>query len=523
MNPPVDMTGAQPTGGIHPADLPRLLMAALAAAANAVTVVDSKGRIVWVNPAFSRLTGYAFDEIVGQDTRFLKSGRHDAAFYQGMWRTIGAGQIWHGEVINRRKDGSLYTEEMTITPVRDDAGAITHYIAVKQDVTARKEYEAQLRETQKLESLGLLAGGIAHDFNNLLGPVLGNAEILLEDAGLDERRKECVRDIQRAAQRAAELSRQMLAYAGRAPFQVTTFDLNALTVELLGLLRVSLKPGVELRPDFEPQLPAIRGDPTQVRQVVLNLLLNAGEAVGAAPGRVRVRTRALDAAPGLLADAVINGVRDAARLVMLEVEDTGCGMDDATRARIFDPFFTTKFIGRGLGLAAVRGIVLAHAGALKVYSRLGAGSRFQVYFPASAEPAPVVAPPADVWRGGGRVLVIDDDGDVLATTCHMLSFLGFEPVGAAGGMDGVARFEESPADWQAVLLDLAMPERDGVQVLGELRRWAARVPVIVCSGYAEHDVLQSFGNDPAPAGFLPKPFTLRELQQALRAALAGAG
>jgi hypothetical protein len=259
-------------------------------------------------------------------------------------------------------------------------------------VTARKEYERNCEKRRSSRALGLLAGGIAHDFNNLLVPVSATPRSCWKTpAWTNGARSVCGYSARGPAGRGIE--RQMLAYAGRAPFQVTTFDLIALTVELLGLLRVSLKPGVELRRISSRKLPAIRGEPTQVRQVVLNCCSTPARPWAPRPAACGY-VRALDAAPGLLADAVINGVRDDCASVMLEVEDTGCGMDDATRRGFSTTFFTTKFIGRGRARGGARHRAGACRGALKVYSRLGAGSRFQVYFPASAEPAPVVAPPA---------------------------------------------------------------------------------------------------------------------------------
>ncbi|HLA77940.1 MAG TPA: PAS domain S-box protein [Vicinamibacteria bacterium] len=368
--------------------------AALNAAANAVGITDRDGRIVWVNPAFSRLTGYSAEEAVGQSFRLLRSGVHDQPFYESLWGTILAGQVWQGEVINRRKDGTLYHEQAAITPVRDSAGAITHFIAVKEDISARKQAEEalrqseeRLRQAQKREAIARLAGGVAHHFNNLLAAVLGRISLAREGLAPDSRARQHLDKALEAGDRAADLARQMLAYSGRGHFQLRPVDLSRVVQESLALLAAAVPSQTQLETALAPDLPAVRADLGQMQQLLMNLTINGAEAIGPKVGTVRLATGRLQL--GAESDRYTQHTQEAlspGAYVCLEVADDGEGMDQATMERIFDPFFSTKFVGRGLGLAAVLGIVRGHRGGIEVVSVPGQGATVRVVLPATEGP-----------------------------------------------------------------------------------------------------------------------------------------
>jgi len=394
------------------------------------------------------------------------------------------------------------------------------------DITPQKTAEAgrlllerKLLDTQKLESLGLLAGGIAHDFNNLLTVILGHANLarLGLPPGADDAATSLL-TIETASTRAAELCSQMLAYAGKGRFVVLPADLNLLVGELGVLLKVSVGRHSALTVDLGPALPPVLADATQLRQIVMNLVINAAEAIGNGGGEIRIHTglRPLDAAT--LATAAVGADRPPGDYVCLEVHDTGPGMGPAVLAKIFDPFFTTKFTGRGLGLAAVLGIVRSHDGVLLVESTVGRGTIFRLFLPPTA-PAPLPAPvggSGESWRRAARVLVVDDDDSVRDIAAAMLRSFGFAPEATADGHAGLAAFREAPAAFGLVVLDLLMPALSGEETLVELRRIRPGVPVLIISGYNEGGILARHAGG-GPLAYLGKPFTRAQFQAAVRA------
>ncbi|HEY3351641.1 MAG TPA: PAS domain S-box protein [Polyangia bacterium] len=384
----------------------------------------------------------------------------------------------------------------------------------------RHRLEAKMLQAQKLESLGLLAGGIAHDFNNLLVGILGNAELAVADLARYPQAVRRLERIKRGAQRASELANQMLAYSGKGEAVVERFDLSATVEELSGLVQSAVTQKGVLRFELARALPAVEADVTQVRQVVMNLILNAAEALADAPGAITVRTGIAEVAPEALAEAWAAEDLAPGRFVFVEVADTGCGMDEATRARIFDPFFTTKFTGRGLGLAAVLGIVRQHRGAITVDSAPGRGTVFRVLLPAAGAAVATATAPADAdaWRGRGTILVVDDEPDVREVSGEMLRALGFHVRTAANGRDAITALQRHRREVVAVLLDLTMPIMSGVDAFPRLRELAPDLPIIIASGYGEGDVARRF--DPAgEAVVVQKPFGLETLRAKLREAL----
>ncbi len=392
-----------------------------------------------------------------------------------------------------------------------------------QRIEEKARLERKLQETQKLESLGILAGGIAHDFNNLLTGILGNASLARMDLPADSPVHANLAAIETVTQRAADLCKQMLAYSGKGRFVVDRLDLSALLRDTAELIQVSISKNVVLKFFLSETLPAISADATQLRQIIMNLVINASDAIGDQRGQITLRTGIQNADRAYLADTYLSPDLPPGDYVFLEVSDDGCGMDAATQARIFDPFYTTKFTGRGLGLAAVLGIVRGHRGALRVYSEPGKGSTFKLLLPAVAGPSDTVALPgafAAPWRACGTVLVIDDEAAIRNVGARMLQAWGFETETACNGREGLEKFRLNPARFAAVLLDLTMPEMDGTVTFTELRRIRPEVRVLLMSGFNEQDAISGFAGK-GLSGFLQKPFTPEALQAKLRAILEG--
>lgn len=382
---------------------------------------------------------------------------------------------------------------------------------------ARLAVERKMLEAQKLESLGMLAGGVAHDFNNLLVGITGHVSLALSEVAPAAPVREHLSEIDLTARRAADLARQMLAYSGKGRFVVESVHLSRLIEEMSHLLVVSLPKKVVLRYELPEELPLVHADATQMRQIAMNLVLNAADAIGERSGVISLVTGLLRAGSDYLAESSLGTQRPAGDYVFLEVSDTGCGMDPETQANIFDPFYTTKTHGRGLGLAAVQGIVEGHEGALKVYSELGKGSSFKLLLPVDTSGAQLNAPSTDTLSAlpeGLRILVVDDEETVRTAAVRMLESLGLEVEHCEEGRSAIQCFERDPGRYDLVLLDMTMPGLSGVEVFRELKRLNADARVILTSGYNEQDATSRFAGK-GLAGFVQKPFGLDELRAIL--------
>jgi PAS domain S-box-containing protein len=360
----------------------QLQTAAVTAAANAIVITSLDGTVQWVNPAFTAMTGYAPREVVGQNSRFLKSGRHDKTFYRELWQTILAGEVWRGEVVNRRKDGRLYTELMTITPVETSGRGITHFVAIKIDITREKELQAQLRQAQKMEAVGQLAGGIAHDFNNMLTAILGYCELMLESTAEDDPRHEDVVEIRNIGERAATLTRQLLAFSRRQILAPRVVDVNLVVRDLANLLRRVVRADVEFVMDLSADAVLTEIDVSQLEQAVVNLALNASDAMPHG-GTLRVSTGVDETDAAFVQRHP--GAREG-RFAFLRVSDTGTGMTPEVQARMFEPFFTTKPQGKGtgLGLSTVYGFIKQSNAYIWAKSAPGQGTTFTLHLPLRA-------------------------------------------------------------------------------------------------------------------------------------------
>ncbi len=490
-------------------------------------IVHRGGLILYANPAavkllsapsLERLLGSRMRGFVHGDLASTGRGLTDHEDTEGPVETV-----WVG-LDGRKLELELQSTRIVYQATEAFLTAAHDVSDLKRAAAERLVFERKLQETQKLESLGVLAGGIAHDFNNLLTGVLGNASLAQSEVGRDSPLQEYIQAIKDGANRAAELCREMLAYSGKAKFDIRAISVNELVNETVQLLKVSVTKSAVLEFELDAMDPIVEADATQMRQVVMNLVINASDALEDRMGFIKVRTGTLTVTPSYIAASGISIVQTAPQgeYAFFEVEDNGCGMSAETQARIFDPFFTTKLTGRGLGLAALLGIVRGHSGLMRLKSEVGRGTTFTILLPRSSrrvESAGSAETDLQAWRGAGRALVIDDEEGVRATAASMLKKLGFDALSAKDGFDGLELFSRSPSSFAFVLLDIAMPMIDGPETLERLRRIRRDVPVVVMTGMGEQEASSKFTGR-FPAAFLSKPFELSELRRVLQAAEA---
>ena len=497
------------------------LAAIVESAEDAIISKTLDGTVLTWNAGAERVYGYNAAEMIGKPmTLLLPEGLPNEE--NEILQLLRAGKrVEHFETVRKTKRGDLIDVSLTISPIRSADGTITGASHVARNVTERKQLEEQLRHTQKLESLGVLAGGVAHDFNNLLTGILGNASLALESLSSHSPVCGLLRDVVNASERASHLTRQLLAYAGKGRFIIEPLNVSVLVWEISNLIQASVPKNVQLRLELGEDLPLIQADASQIQQVVMNLVINGAEAIGAQQnGTVLVTTAVQEVDEHYLATAL--GETDEltpGTYVCLEVHDTGCGMDEATMNRIFDPFFTTKFTGRGLGLAAVQGIVRGHKGAMKVYSTPGQGTTFKILYPASGEAAArgktLIAQTA---TQGELILVIDDEDIIRRTAKSMLERYGYTVVLAENGKEGVELFQVLSEKVAAVLLDMTMPVMNGEEAFSQLKRIQPEVKVILSSGYNEAEAVRRFTGK-GLAGFIQKPYTATALSDKMRSVL----
>jgi PAS domain S-box-containing protein len=483
----------------------------------------------YLSPSVERITGYTPEEHYANPELILRALHpDDAEVFEAFDRSPSDETLvlrWF------RRDGTLVWTETRNVRVFDAVGRLVAIEGIARDVTERRRREEEQRaleqkllETQKLESLGVLAGGVAHDFNNLLTGILGRVSLFRTeelDIGVSSAGSEHLQQIEQAAIQAAELCRQMLAYSGKGRFAVRPLDLSELVRDTAHLLQVSISKNATLELALAQGLPAVAGDAAQLRQVVLNVVLNASEALADDSGRIVISTGLRELGDDELGELLLGNGLPSGPFVCLDVWDSGSGMSPPVRERIFEPFFTTKFTGRGLGLPAVLGIVRGHRGAIEVQSEPGQGTRFRLYFPAAdAAPQSLASPVrvSKIWQATGTILIVDDEEIVRNVTSRLLRSFGFKTLLAADGIDGVSQFKQHSGEITAVLLDLTMPGLDGEAVFRQLRALRTDVPVLLMSGYNEQEAVSRFESKEL-AGFLQKPFTVEQLASKLRAIL----
>jgi two-component system, cell cycle sensor histidine kinase and response regulator CckA len=496
----------------------RRLAAAIEQSGEIIVITDTTPEILYVNPAFEAVTGYSRKEAIGKNPAILKSGQQDTAFYAAMWADLTAGRQWQGRFVNRRKDGTLYTEEATISPVFDAAGKLLNYAAVKRDITRELELEQQYRQSQKMEAIGQLTGGVAHDFNNLLQVINGGAELAMDDLEESHPARESLADVIRAGDRAASLVGQLLAFSRRQIMHPLVLDLNMIIDDLIKMLRRVI--GEDIRLEWIPgrHPGSIRADRGMIEQVLMNLCVNARDAMPEG-GTLSIETQ------NVLIDSTYCATHTWAspgRYIVLTVSDTGCGMDRETVERIFEPFFTTKGEGRGtgLGLATVYGIVKQHEGMISAYSEPGKGTIFKIYLPVCERKAETVgaAIEGNIRGGTETILIAEDDPAVAKLGRRILERAGYTVLSAANGREALTLFRQHLREIDFALLDVVMPEMGGYECCRAMRDLQPGTKVLFASGYSENAAHTSFIVREG-IQLIQKPYAPDTLLRAVRAVL----
>ena len=496
------------------------LSAVIEQTSESVVITDGEGNIQYVNPAFEKITGYGRSEAIGRNPRLLKSGKQSPAFYRELWQTISSRQVWHGRLVNKKKDGSLFTEEATITPIRDNLGRVVNYVAVKRDVTRELQLEEQYRQAQKMEAIGLLAGGIAHDFNNLLTAINGFAELLQFQLPVDSPQQELVEKIFKGGQRAADLVRQLLAFSRNQIIEPKTLNLNTTLKAFEKMLGRFIGEHIQLETVLASELWFVIADPSQIEQIFLNLVVNARDAMPDG-GQLTIET-----ANVVLVDADETAIHlevDPGEYVMVAISDTGIGMSEEVQARIFEPFFTTKEMGKGtgLGLATVYGIVKQNNGSIWVYSEEGQGTTFKIYLPRAVEAAD--SPPEQSWtqalpRGSETILLVEDEPMICELVAEMLRKQGYQVLEAGDGFEALRLAQELDGTLNLLVTDVIMPGMNGKDLADKLKESRPNLKVLFISGYSD-DMIARHGVLEPGVALIEKPFDSNSLAHKVRQVL----
>ncbi|NOX19672.1 MAG: PAS domain S-box protein, partial [Nitrospirae bacterium] len=485
---------------------------------DAIVITNRDGVILYVNRAFEEITGYTRKEAIGRKPNILKSGFHEPEFYRDLWKTILSKKPWKGEFINKRKDGTLFTTSTVIFPLFDDSGEISQFVSIQRDITEEKKLYEQLLRAQKMEAIGTLAGGIAHDFNNILTAILGYAEIL-KDAVKDKGEKviKAVDIIERSAQKGADLANKILNITRKEKLELKVADLNTIVREAIELIKRSIPKDIEIKVTLTKNLPPIKADPSQLHQVIMNLAINARDAMPNG-GILHIKTEKVGRENG-----AANGLKSDNGFVKLSVSDTGIGIDKDMQSKIFDPFFTTKEKGRGtgLGLYIVHSIITNHGGYINLYSEPNKGTRFSVYLPVAkgrAQTEEELRP--EQLEGNAHILVVDDEKEITDLVKDLLEPLGYRVTIANDGVEALEIFREKKDEIDLVILDMIMPKLNGAEVFQRLKNIEKNVKIIIASGYTDdglsgiRELMKS-----GAKGFVQKPFTRKTLAKAIKEAL----
>ena len=495
------------------------LITAFEQTAEAILVTDPRGIIRYVNPAFERITGFTREEAIGQNPRIMNSGRQNAGFYNELWKAISTGRKWRGRFINKKKDGTLFTDETSISPVLNEKGEIMNYVGVKRDITGELSLQTQLAQAQKLESIGTLASGIAHDFNNILGIILGHTSLLERLREDSHMHSESVAAIMKATQRGTSLVKQLMLFARKTEPLLEPVKVNNIIGEITKLLQRTFPKTITISASLQQDLPEIVADSSQIHQVLLNLLVNARDAMPHS-GTISITTGTVE---GELVSSRFPKAT-ARQYVKVEVADTGIGMDDSTRQRIFEPFFTTKGPGKGtgLGLAVVFGIVEYHNGFIDVRTALGEGTSFTVYLPIPEhiehETQATGKVLVDIPGGTETILFIEDEEALRSLAKGILVSKGYTVLTAEDGMQGVELYRSHQKEIAVVLSDIGLPILGGQDVFRKIRAINPEAKVIFASGFFDPETKAEMYK----AGlkdFIQKPYMQDEVLQKIRAAI----
>lgn len=492
------------------------LMAAIEQASETIFITDPDGFFQYVNPAFVTATGYTRDEVIGKTPSILKSGKHDPSFYLSLWDTISNGRTWSGRIINKRKDGSLCTDETTISPVFDPAGTICNYVTVKRDITDHLRLEEQFRQAQKMDSVGRLAGGVAHDFNNNLQVILGYTAFALKNTQPDQPLHQDLKEVEKAALHSANLTRQLLAFARKQTVAPEVLDLNDTVEGMLKMLRRLIGEDIDLAWIPGPSLWMVKIDPSQIDQIMANLCVNSRDAISG-NGKVTIETRNITLVENSFPGQVGFTPGD---YVMLAVSDDGCGMDTETLEKVFEPFFTTKEVGQGtgLGLATVYGIVKQNNGYINVYSEIGQGTTFKLYLPrhhgevARTQEADMEIIP----QGKGEtILLVEDEASILMFARRILTGAGYNVLAANTPISALRIAEEHSGPIQLLVTDVVMPEMNGRELARRLQNSIPDLKCLFISGYTSNVIVHRGILDEGTQ-FLQKPFTIMDFATKVR-------
>ncbi len=503
----------------------------LQATSDFVGMSDTHGRTIFINRAGKVLMGYGEDEdLSGLTIADYHSPEVSQQMLQEVLPELEKSGTWRGQTTFLSKHGKEIITDQLLISHRDENGVVTRYSTIARDITAqikaeqeRATLQSQVEHAQRLDSLGVLAGGIAHDFNNILTAILGNAALAEHKVLADpEGSMKYLTNIIASSERAAELCKQMLAYSGKGKFVVEVLNLSVMVEEITRLLEVSLAKNITLEYHLMENLPSVEADAAQMQQVIMNLVMNASDAISDKKGSISIATGLIDADRESLASSWLDDELPPGSYVYLEVSDTGCGMDKDIQKKIFEPFFTTKFTGHGLGMSAVLGIVRGHHGAIKVHSTPGQGTTFKVLLPVCDQSVLETTSPtdSDLWQGSGTILVVDDEESIREIASVMLENMGFTTLTAIDGKEAVRIYSEHQNEITAVLLDMTMPNMDGNTCFIELQKINRNVTVVLSSGYNELEATSRFASQ-GLAGFIQKPYLPETLQSKMQEILQG--
>ncbi|MDH4230630.1 MAG: PAS domain S-box protein [Nitrospirota bacterium] len=484
-----------------------------------IVITDAKGDIEFVNPKFTQITGYTFEEVLGKNPRILKSGETSPEEYKRLWESITSGRIWHGYFHNRKKSGELFWESASISPIQNEDGTITHFVAIKEDITEQKKLEEQLRQSQKMEAVGQLAGGIAHDFNNMLTAILGYGSLLSGRLDEDSPLRHYADQILAVGEKTANLTRQLLAFSRKQIIRPRPVDPNEIIRGIEKFSQRLLGEDIEVKTRLDERELTVMVDPGQMEQVLVNLFTNARDAMPDG-GVLSISTGIVELDEEY---AHQYGMSNPGRYVLLTVSDTGSGMDEKTREKIFEPFFTTKAFGKGtgLGLSIVYGIIKQHGGHINVYSEAGKGSSFKIYLPLisrTQEEEEQYAVSAVPSGGKETILIAEDNEEVRGFTRHVLEGSGYTVIETVDGEDAVAKFEDNKDRVNLLLLDVIMPKKSGKEVSDIAKRIRPDIKILFTSGYTA-DIIHKKGIFDKGLDFISKPASPKELLGKIRETL----
>ena len=491
------------------------------AVGESIFILDRTGRFIDVNQGATGMYGYTREELIGRNpSRVSAPNLNDLPHVMGCVERAFAGEPKIFEFWGERKNGEVFPKEVRLYPGTYFGQDVV--IAMSTDITERKRSEAAQVAAQKLESLGVLAGGLAHDFNNLLTAIMGNLNLAQGQMGEYSNARPYLDKVEKTVLKAADLSRQMLAYSGKGHFVIKARDLNAIVQEMTGLLTASLPKKIHLDLHLAPELPLFKADGAQVQQVVMNLITNAADAIGGEDGHIAVTTYQADLDREVLTAGFPGQTLEAGSYLVLSVSDTGCGIASDVLSRIFDPFFTTKATGRGLGLSAMLGILKGHKAGIRIQTEVGRGSTFEIFFPTTdaGEAQEELHGSRRGKRLAGTVLLVDDEEGILESTGPALESFGFRVVRAADGVQAMDRFLELGPELALVFMDLSMPRMDGISAFLAMRLARPEVPVVLTSGYDQKETTEDLF-DQGLAGFVQKPYRIQDLARELDRVLDG--